>query len=149
MYSAFLYLFIDLLLLSPDQSTTTTAQTTRLPSCRPDMRFLFIYLFRFNDFDIFNLFFASFVVAGHYLFIESSSPRVLNDTARLFSPVYGQPEASAVADEGVCFSFWFHMYGSTTGKCVASSRSSSRFLPFHFRSLSSPFQVGLSSLVFF
>ncbi|XP_046457289.1 MAM and LDL-receptor class A domain-containing protein 1-like isoform X3 [Daphnia pulex] len=53
--------------------------------------------------------------AGHYLFIESSSPRVLNDTARLFSPVYGQPEASAVADEGVCFSFWFHMYGSTTG----------------------------------
>ncbi|XP_046653524.1 cell wall integrity and stress response component 4-like isoform X2 [Daphnia pulicaria] len=54
--------------------------------------------------------------AGHYLFIESSSPRVLNDTARLFSPVYGQPEASAVADEGVCFSFWFHMYGSTTGQ---------------------------------
>ncbi|XP_045027231.1 MAM and LDL-receptor class A domain-containing protein 1 isoform X1 [Daphnia magna] len=54
--------------------------------------------------------------AGHYLFIESSSPRILNDTARLFSPVYGAPESSTIADEGVCFTFWFHMYGSTTGQ---------------------------------
>ncbi|XP_059352030.1 MAM and LDL-receptor class A domain-containing protein 2-like isoform X2 [Daphnia carinata] len=53
---------------------------------------------------------------GHYLFIESSSPRILNDTARLFSPVYGPPESSTVAAEGVCFAFWFHMYGSTIGQ---------------------------------
>ena len=59
--------------------------------------------------------------SGHYLFIESSSPRVLNDTACLFSPVYGPPEASAEADEGVYFSFWFHLYGSTTGKCHRTS----------------------------
>jgi hypothetical protein len=72
MYSAFLYLFIDLLLLSPDQSTTTTAQTTRLPSCRPDMRFLFIYLFRFNDFDIFNLF--SLLLSSQVITYSSSLP---------------------------------------------------------------------------
>ena len=50
-------------------------------------------------------------VLGYYLYIESSSPRVPNDTARLYSPIYG-PEL--VADG--CVSFWYHMYGSTTGK---------------------------------
>lgn len=53
--------------------------------------------------------------SGHYLFIESSSPRILNDTARLFSPVYSPPEAPLV-----CFTFWYHMYGSTIGKCFPS-----------------------------
>ncbi|XP_046632046.1 MAM and LDL-receptor class A domain-containing protein 1-like [Daphnia pulicaria] len=53
--------------------------------------------------------------AGHYLFIESFN-RVLNGTARLFSPVYSPPKASAAVNEEVCFSFWFHMYGSTAGQ---------------------------------
>ena len=54
---------------------------------------------------------CSFNSPGHYLFIESSSPRMLNDTARLFSPVYAPPEAPLS-----CFTFWYHMYGSTTGE---------------------------------
>ena len=45
------------------------------------------------------------------MYLESSSPRVLNDTARLYSPVYG----ADVVQDG-CFTFWFHMYGSTTGE---------------------------------
>jgi hypothetical protein len=69
-----------------------------------------------NHFGIFNLLLC-LVGAGHYLFTESSN-RVLNGTARLFSPVYGPPKASAAVNEEVCFSFWFHMYGSTTGKIV-------------------------------
>ena len=57
--------------------------------------------------------------------MESSSPRLLNDTARLFSPVYSPPEttAAATADPGSCFTFWYHMYGSTTGKDSISSPS--------------------------
>lgn len=58
---------------------------------------------------------CSFNSTGHYLFIESSSPRMLNDTARLFSPVYAPPEAPLA-----CFTFWYHMYGSTTGECFTS-----------------------------
>lgn len=62
-----------------------------------------------------NIIWCRIHITGHYLFIESSSPRIPNDTARLFSPVYGAPDASALA-EGVCFTFWFHMYGSSTGE---------------------------------
>lgn len=46
---------------------------------------------------------------GYYLYLEASSPRKVNDTARLFSPVY--PEDLS----GGCFVFWYHMYGATTG----------------------------------
>ncbi|GFS52607.1 MAM and LDL-receptor class A domain-containing protein 1 [Trichonephila inaurata madagascariensis] len=45
---------------------------------------------------------------GFYLYMEASAPRAVNDTARLFSPVY-PPEYS-----GGCFIFWYHMFGSTT-----------------------------------
>jgi hypothetical protein len=69
-----------------------------------------------NNFGILN-FFLCLVGEGHYLFIESFN-RVLNGTARLFSPVYGPPKASAAVNEEVCFSFWFHMYGSTAGKML-------------------------------
>ncbi|KAL5007051.1 hypothetical protein ScPMuIL_015857 [Solemya velum] len=42
---------------------------------------------------------------GHYLYIETSSPREEEDHADLLSPLY-PPEAS-----GQCFSFWYHMLG--------------------------------------
>ena len=57
-----------------------------------------------------------FCIAGYYLYIESSSPRLLNDTARIYSPVYGADSSS-----GGCFTFWYHMYGSSTGKSPAST----------------------------
>ncbi|KAF8768153.1 MAM and LDL-receptor class A domain-containing [Argiope bruennichi] len=46
---------------------------------------------------------------GFYLFMEASAPRNVNDTARLFSPVYPSEYS------GGCFIFWYHMFGSTTG----------------------------------
>ncbi|CAL1278429.1 unnamed protein product [Larinioides sclopetarius] len=46
---------------------------------------------------------------GFYLFMEASAPRAVNDTARLFSPVYPSEYS------GGCFIFWYHMFGSTTG----------------------------------
>lgn len=49
--------------------------------------------------------------SGYYLYIESSSPRIINDTARLYSPVYGPDSVS----DG-CFTFWYHMYGSSSGQ---------------------------------
>lgn len=42
---------------------------------------------------------------GHYLFIETSSPRRVNDTAQLLSPLVS-PRANAQ-----CIRFWYHMYG--------------------------------------
>nr|CAD7407717.1 unnamed protein product [Timema poppensis] len=49
-------------------------------------------------------------LSGHYMYIESSSPRLENDTARLFSPVFGAHDS-----QDACFSLWYHMYGATTG----------------------------------
>ncbi|XP_035215511.1 mucin-5AC-like [Stegodyphus dumicola] len=46
---------------------------------------------------------------GFYLYGEASSPRKVNDTSRLFSPVYPYYLS------GGCFVFWYHMYGSTIG----------------------------------
>ncbi|KAG8199603.1 hypothetical protein JTE90_009439 [Oedothorax gibbosus] len=46
---------------------------------------------------------------GFYLYIEASSPRKVNDTARLFSPVYPSEYSDG------CFVFWYHMFGSQTG----------------------------------
>ncbi|XP_071492673.1 MAM and LDL-receptor class A domain-containing protein 1-like isoform X7 [Diadema antillarum] len=43
---------------------------------------------------------------GYYMYIETSSPRVYGDFARLWSPaqyLYGS----------YCLTFWYHMYGST------------------------------------
>lgn len=42
--------------------------------------------------------------------IESSSSRVENDSARLYSPVFKVP-----VNESACFVFWYHMFGNTTG----------------------------------
>ncbi|XP_011298599.1 uncharacterized protein [Fopius arisanus] len=46
---------------------------------------------------------------GYYLYIEASG-RLINDTARIMSPLYN----ASLTDSG-CFSFWYHMYGATIG----------------------------------
>jgi hypothetical protein len=55
---------------------------------------------------------AYYFYAGYYMFIESSSPRLENDTARLYSPVF---TSQLTASQPSCFIFWYHMYGATTG----------------------------------
>ncbi len=50
--------------------------------------------------------FYSFVL-GYYLYLESSS-RAKDDNARLFTEYL--PKTT-----GTCFSFYYHMYGPTTG----------------------------------
>ncbi|CAF4949449.1 unnamed protein product, partial [Rotaria magnacalcarata] len=47
---------------------------------------------------------------GHYLYIESSLPAKLNDTARIISE-------HLVVGQG-CFSLWYHMYGEDIGSLV-------------------------------
>ncbi|XP_049881951.1 MAM and LDL-receptor class A domain-containing protein 1-like [Pectinophora gossypiella] len=47
--------------------------------------------------------------SGYYMYIESTS-RLWNDTARLLSPIYD----ASLAKNG-CFSFFYHMFGKTTG----------------------------------
>lgn len=42
---------------------------------------------------------------GYYVYIEASSPRVLNDTARLAS-------AQITTTTATCLHFWYHMYGT-------------------------------------
>ena len=42
---------------------------------------------------------------GHYIFIESSSPRRVNDTARIIS-------LNINPTSGACVTFWYHMYGA-------------------------------------
>ncbi|XP_014610148.1 PREDICTED: uncharacterized protein LOC106790023 isoform X1 [Polistes canadensis] len=46
---------------------------------------------------------------GYYLYIEASG-RLVNDTARIISPLY-----NASLTESGCFSFWYHMYGAAIG----------------------------------
>ena len=47
--------------------------------------------------------------SGHYIYIETSGPRKMGDTARLTSPWLRGPH---------CMTFYYHMYGSSMG-CVA------------------------------
>lgn len=46
-----------------------------------------------------------FTAQGWYVFIESSSPRHLNDSARLVS-------ATVPANQQYCLQFYYHMYGA-------------------------------------
>lgn len=69
------------------------------------------------------LFVIACVIVGYYMYIETSSPRVNGDDARLFSPFYLAPVATCD------FSFWYHMYGSTVGRLdvnVVTSSNSTR-----------------------
>ncbi|XP_072179349.1 MAM and LDL-receptor class A domain-containing protein 1-like [Diadema setosum] len=46
---------------------------------------------------------------GHYMYIETSSPRSYGDIARLKSPAY----FSANTNQTYCLNFWYHMHGDT------------------------------------
>ncbi|XP_078351329.1 MAM and LDL-receptor class A domain-containing protein 1-like [Oculina patagonica] len=46
--------------------------------------------------------------SGHYMYIETSSPRVAGDNAKLELPV-------SANDELACLEFYYHMYGDTMG----------------------------------
>ena len=50
-----------------------------------------------------------FIFSGHYMYIETSSPRVQGDLARLSSPAFTFRGAT-------CITFFYHMYGATTGR---------------------------------
>ena len=47
----------------------------------------------------------AFTAGGQFAFIEASRPRVMGDKAILQSPIF-----STLSH--VCFSMWYHMYGS-------------------------------------
>jgi hypothetical protein len=48
---------------------------------------------------------------GVYLFIEANSPINLGDKAILESSLF-----FATPSHGICFDFWYHMYGYSMGK---------------------------------
>ena len=52
-----------------------------------------------------------YLFSGHYMFIETSSPRRAGDVARLISPAF-----NPVSSSGRCISFWYTMYGQTIDK---------------------------------
>ena len=51
---------------------------------------------------------CGFTGKGWYIYIEASSPRKPNDTARLISTSI----PGTTASKGKCLSFWYHMYGA-------------------------------------
>ena len=53
---------------------------------------------------------------GQYLFIESSYPRLIHETAIVRS------ETIAVSGRGKCVHFWFHMYGNDIGSLEINMR---------------------------
>lgn len=50
-------------------------------------------------------------ISGHYMYIEASSPRLPNDTARLISPSY----APTAPGQPFCLQFYYNMYGVDVG----------------------------------
>eukprot|EP00794_Sanderia_malayensis_P017044 gene17044-18759_t len=62
---------------------------------------------------------------GRYLFIETSAPRTTGDKARLVSTVFNKTSSA-----GRCFTFWYHMYGSSIGslKMYVNSSTTGRKL---------------------
>lgn len=54
--------------------------------------------------------------AGHYLYIETSYPRKSGEKADIVSKPYA-------ATSGQCFTFWYHMYGSTIGNLTLYMRA--------------------------
>lgn len=53
---------------------------------------------------------------GRYLYIEASSPRRMNDKARIMTKV--SPQTS-----GVCVTFYYHMYGTGMGTLILHTMS--------------------------
>ena len=62
------------------------------------------------------------LAGGWYLYIETSYPRVPNDTARLVS-------ARVPSTNGKCLQFWYHMYGDHVDNLTIYMKTSSRMTP--------------------
>ncbi len=58
------------------------------------------------------------VFTGYYVYIESSSPRKKGDKARISKQYTSLPAG------GSCLSFWYHMFGSHTGRLNVYVRKS-------------------------
>ncbi|XP_072042533.1 uncharacterized protein [Amphiura filiformis] len=56
--------------------------------------------------------------SGHYIYTETSSPRVAGDAARLISPLFPQNVGSRA-----CINFWCHMYGTDMGTLRVYART--------------------------
>ncbi|XP_072021860.1 uncharacterized protein [Amphiura filiformis] len=56
--------------------------------------------------------------SGHYMYTETSSPRVAGDAARLISPLFPQNVGSRA-----CINFWCHMYGTDMGTLRVYART--------------------------
>ena len=52
---------------------------------------------------------------GHYVYIETSAPRVKGDKAWLLSQSF-----NSFSGHGRCMSFWYHMYGAGIGEYLTS-----------------------------
>lgn len=53
--------------------------------------------------------FVTFIFSGHYIYIETSAPRVAGDKARLISASF------TASNSDQCLEFWYHMYGTNVG----------------------------------
>jgi len=60
--------------------------------------------------------FVLFMFTGHYMYIETSSPRTMGDNAKLEISLSGNGEL-------YCLEFYYHMYGSTMGTLKVFSGS--------------------------
>ena len=61
------------------------------------------------------------LLGGWYVFIETSWPRKVNDTARLVSQ-------SLPATSQMCFQFWYHMYGDDIGNLTVYKKAGSTMI---------------------
>jgi hypothetical protein len=59
---------------------------------------------------VFSLLYCVYCVLGAYVYIETSSPRIVGDYADLVSPIM-----SPALNGPACFSLWYHMYGPSIG----------------------------------
>lgn len=62
-----------------------------------------------NYFSLNVLFYLYGMFSGHYMYIETSSPRVAGNKAWLLSQTFNPTTTTT------CVSFWYHMYGQTIG----------------------------------
>uniref|UniRef100_A0A3B4H3B1 MAM domain containing glycosylphosphatidylinositol anchor 2a n=1 Tax=Pundamilia nyererei TaxID=303518 RepID=A0A3B4H3B1_9CICH len=54
-------------------------------------------------------------LSGFYMYIETSRPRLEDDTARLLSPTFNSKSSSVSNNPTYCFAFYYHMYGKHIG----------------------------------
>ena len=82
-------------------------------------------------------FFFVISAKGWYMYIETSAPRVTNDTARLVSQ-------TIQARTAYCFSFWYHMYGAHVNRLNVYIRVNHSLFPLSL----SLFSLSLSLTLF-